>query len=117
MKIRVVLLSLVLAGSFVDAMFLVAQDSTETKSAEKEAKWQGHVVRINKDDSMIDIHGGPAPSNGARKIAYDSSTKWTKLGKAARMDEVKAGSFIIVLGHVQKNGVLQATRIDLRLPR
>jgi hypothetical protein len=33
------------------------------------------------------------------------------------MDEVKEGSFVIMLGHVDKSGILHATRVDLRLPR
>lgn len=66
---------------------------------------------------MIDINGGPAPSKTARKVAYDTTTEWTKLGKPAQMDEVKEGSFVILLGHTDEKGVLHATRIDLRLPR
>jgi hypothetical protein len=46
MKIRVVLLSLAVAGSFLSAMRVAAQDSTQTKAAEKEAKWQGHAESI-----------------------------------------------------------------------
>ena len=81
------------------------------------SKWQGHVVRIDKEHSMIDLHGGPAPSKASRKVSYDTSTEWTKLGKPGQMDEVKEGSFVIILGHVNEKGVLQASRIDLRLPR
>ena len=66
---------------------------------------------------MIDLRGGPAPSKASRKVAYDTSTEWTKLGKPGQMDEVKEGSFVIILGHVDEKGVLQASRIDLRLPR
>ncbi len=36
---------------------------------------------------------------------------------AAQQDEVKEGSFVILLGEVDDKGVLHATRIDLRLPR
>ena len=66
---------------------------------------------------MIDIRGGAAPSNDPRKVAYDSSTAWTKLGKPWGQDEVKEGSFVILLGHLDHEGVLHATRIDLRRPR
>jgi hypothetical protein len=52
-----------------------------------------------------------------RKIAYDSSTQWTKVGKPGQQDEVKEGSFVIVLGKLDDKGVLHATRVDLRLPR
>ncbi|MBZ5657927.1 MAG: hypothetical protein LAO56_21915 [Acidobacteriia bacterium] len=121
MKVSVTLFSLVLAGAVFAAVPAGAQqagaETKEAAAAKKETKWQGHVVRINKDESTIDIHGGPAPSNDARKVAFDSSTRWTKLGKHAQQSEVKEGSFVIVLGNVDDKGVLHATRIDLRLPR
>lgn len=120
MKISVTLLSLGLAGAIFAAAPAGAQQAAaekkEAPAAKKETKWQGHVVRIYKDLSTMDIHGGSAPSEDLRKVAYDSSTEWTKLGKPAQQDEVKEGSFVILLGHVEK-GVLHATRIDLRLPR
>lgn len=116
MKARMILLCVAVAVTMFSTAVLGAQDATEKKSA-KEAKWQGHVIRIDKEHSMIDIRGGAAPSNDLRKVEYDSSTEWTKLSKPSQMDEVKEGSFVIALGHVDKRGVLHATRIDLRLPR
>jgi hypothetical protein len=122
MKGSLTLLSLVLAGAVFVAMPASAnQAATDNKAApaaKKEAKWQGHVVRINKDESQMDIRGGVrGSSEDLRKVAYDSSTQWTKLGKPGQQDEVKEGSFVIVLGQVDDKGVLHATRIDLRLPR
>ena len=116
------LLSVVLAGALFAAMPLGAKQATsETKpapAAKKATKWQGHVIRIYKDLSQMDIRGGVnTRAEDLRKIAYDSSTEWTKLGKPGEMDQVKEGSFVIVVGHIDGNGVLHATRIDLRLPR
>ena len=116
------LLSVVLAGALFAAMPLGAKQATpETKpapAAKKETKWQGHVIRIYKDLSQMDIRGGvDTRAEDLRKIAYDSSTEWTKLGKPGEMDQVKEGSFVIVVGHIDGKGVLRATRIDLRLPR
>ena len=116
------LLAVVLAGAVFAAMPLGAKQATsETKpapTAKKATKWQGHVVRIYKDLSQMDIRGGVnTRAEDLRKIAYDSSTEWTKLGKPGEMDQVKEGSFVIVVGHVDDKGVLHATRIDLRLPR
>ena len=51
-----------------------------------------------------------------RTVHYDSSTKWTKRKQAAAMDEFKDGADVIALGKFDHNGVLQATRIDLRRP-
>jgi hypothetical protein len=121
MKGSLTLLSLVLAGAVFVAMPVSANQAAEKKeasAAKKETKWQGHVVRIYKDESQMDIRGGVnTRSEDLRKIAYDSSTEWTKLGKPGQKDEVKEGSFVIVLGHVDDKGTLHATRIDLRLPR
>ena len=120
MKGSLTFLSLVLAGAIFAAMPAGAnQAATETKApaAKKETKWQGSVIRIYKDQSQMDIRGGSAPSKDLRKIAYDNSTTWTKLGKPGQQDEVKEGSFVIVLGQVDDKGTLHASRIDLRLPR
>jgi hypothetical protein len=122
MKVPLSLLSLVLAGAVFAAMPAGAKQATaETKqapAAKKETKWQGHVVRIYKDLSQMDIRGGVnAHSEDVRKVAYDSATEWTKQGKPGQMDEVKEGSFVIILGQIDDKGVLRAKRIDLRLPR
>jgi len=119
MKGSLTLLSLVLAGAVFAAMPASArQAASETKAAPaaKETKAQGNVVRIYKDESQMDIRG-TTPSGTVRKVAYDSSTQWTKGGKPGQQDEVKEGSFVIVLGTVDDKGVLHATRVDLRLPR
>ena len=118
MKVPVILLSIALAGALLSAIPAGArQDAAASKAATKETKWQGHVVRIDKEHSMMDLRGGPAPSITARKVAYDDSTEWTKLSKPAQMDEVKESSFVIIVGHVDNKGVMHAKRIDLRLPR
>jgi hypothetical protein len=122
MKGSLTLLSLVLAGTVFAAMpasgRLAASQAKAAPAAEKETKWQGHVVRINKDESQMDIRGGVSGnSDDVRKVAYDSSTQWTKGGKPGQQDEVKEGSFVIVLGKVDDKGVLHATRVDLRMPR
>jgi Ni/Co efflux regulator RcnB len=119
MKIPAALLSVVLAAAvFVATPASANQAATEkTDTTKKENKWQGKVVRIDKDTSTIDIHGGAAPSETQRKIMYDASTHWTNGGKPGQQDDVKTGSFIIVIGTVDGDGVLHATRIDLRAPR
>jgi hypothetical protein len=119
MKGCLILLSLVFAGTiFAGIPASAKQAAAEDKAAaaKKETKWQGNVVRIYKDESQMDIRG-TTPAGEMRKIAYDSSTQWTKVGKPGQQDEVKEGSFVIVLGKLDDKGVLHATRVDLRLPR
>jgi hypothetical protein len=122
MKRSLILSALVLAGVVMAGYPISGQGGQqEKKPATKEAKetkWQGNIIRINKEESTIDLRGGMTNNDSdEKKIAYDSSTRWTKLGKPAEQSEFKEGSFIIVLGHVNDKGVLHATRIDLRLPR
>ena len=120
MKLAMLVVSLVFAG-IVIASHPISVDARQDKQAAqaKEAKWQGTVLRVSKDQSMIDIRGG-AGANAAdtRKIAYSASTQWTKGNKpGGDLADIKEGSFIIAVGHVDDKGVLQATRIDLRLPK
>jgi hypothetical protein len=119
MKLSAALLSLVLGGAVFTAIPAGAKQAAPEKkeAVKKEAKWQGTVIRISKDQSTIAIHGGPPPSEAQRTISYNDSTEWTKVGKPGKQEEVVEGSFVIVVGHVDDQGVLHARRIDLRLPR
>lgn len=116
MKVFSTLLFLVLAGAVFAAMPAGANQAAP--AAKKATKWQGNVVRIYKDLSQMDIRSDKsAESATLKKVAYDSSTEWTKLGKPGQQDDIKEGSFVIILGQVDDKGVLHAKRIDLRLPR
>jgi len=120
MKIALVVVSLVFAGIMMASHPISADARQEKKAAQtKETKWQGTVLRINKDQSMLDIRGGGTPNaTDTRQIAYSSSTQWTKGNKpGGDLADIKEGSFVIAVGQVDDKGVLQATRIDLRLPR
>jgi hypothetical protein len=122
MKVSLSLLSVVLAGAVLLAVPAGTRQATaeaaQAPAAKKETKWQGSVIRISKDSSQLDIRGGiNSNASDERKISYDNSTEWTNLGKPGKMEDVKEGSFVIVLGQVDDKGVLHATRIDLRKPR
>jgi len=74
-------------------------------------RWHGIIVRINKDQSTLDVRKG----NIEKKIHFDSSTKWTRGTKTIDMSEFKEGADVICLGTFEKgNVVMNATRIDLR---
>lgn len=124
MKLALTLLALLYVGVTLNTQPVSAnagrQEQKETsKKKEKERKWQGTVLRVYEDQSKLDIRGGEtASANDVRTIAFDSSTEWTKLNKpGGKQSDVKTGSFVIVLGHVDDKGVMHATRIDLRLER
>lgn len=119
MKVSKTLLSLALAGAAFMAIpvraFQAPADQKAAPAAAKTTKWQGNVIRVDPDHSMITIKGGVPPSSDTRQVSYSDSTVWTKVGKPLdQHNEVKEGSFVILLGNVDSNGVLQATRIDLR---
>ena len=65
MKVSVTLLSLALAGAVLSAVPAGAQEAAagekNAQASKKETKWQGHVIRIDKDHSMIDLRGGSPP--------------------------------------------------------
>jgi hypothetical protein len=115
MKFSVILLTFVFVGAVFAGQGTSANGDKKAAAADaKESRWQGHIVRINKDKSTLSVRGGQGTE---REIVYDSSTQWTKQGKPAELSEFKEGSFVIVLGHPGDKGVFHATRIDLRLPR
>jgi hypothetical protein len=118
MKLSVILLALVFMGVAFAGQTNAPGDKKEATADTKEARWQGHIVRINKDNSSLSVRGGQKNMESMeRQIFYDSSTEWTKQGKPADQSEFKEGSFVIVLGHPDDKGVFHATRIDLRQPR
>jgi hypothetical protein len=114
----VLFVSIVLVAQSKSTTDSSKQDKAESATTAKQDRWQGHILRINKDKSTIDVRGGRKNLDQTqRTIQYDESTEWTKLGKPAQMSEFKEGSFVIVLGQSDKKGSFHASRIDLRLPR
>src|SRR5260370_13231617 len=102
MKGCLILLSLVFAGAvFAGIPASAKQAAAEDKAAaaKKETKWQGNVVRIYKDESQMDIRG-TTPAGEMRKIAYDTSTHWTKVGKPGQQEDGNASSVLILLGQL-----------------
>ena len=120
MKLFLIVLTLMLAIP-VFAQDTPAKDNSpdmKMSSSKKDVRWQGHLLRINKDASTLVVRGGMKNNEDfERTIAYDDSTKWTKQGKPADQSEFKDGSFVIVSGHSDDKKVLHADRVDLRQPR
>jgi len=115
MKLFLVFLSAILLGT---AVAQTASDKKGSAADSQEARWQGHIVRVNKSASSLAIRGGMKNMESTeRQVFYDSSTEWTKQGKPADQSEFKEGSFVIAVGHVDDKGVFHATRVDLRAPR
>ncbi len=119
MRLLTAMLVLCFAGMLLEVQPLSAGRGEQgAPAAAKESKWQGTIIHMLKDQSMMEIRGG-ATANDTHmlKVAFDGSTEWTKQSKPAEQSEFKEGSFVIVLGKIDEKGVLHASRIDLRLPR
>lgn len=118
-RVSGILLTVVFLGTLCVAQ-TASTSKTHTKKATsaKEARWQGHIVRISKNNSTMSIRGGMGNMESTeRQISYDSATEWTKLGKPAKLSDFTDGAFVIVLGKIDHKGVFHASRVDLRLPR
>ena len=111
-RVLVLAMLAVVAGIGFAARGAVAQEKKAKSATQKEARWHGIIIRSDKDASTLTVRKGTID----RTVHYDSSTKWTKRKQAAAMDEFKDGADVIALGKFDHNGVLQATRIDLRRP-
>jgi hypothetical protein len=119
MRLVTIVLALCFAGMLLEVQPMSARPGKQaTPAAAKETKWQGTIIHMLKDQSMMDIRGGATANDSHMlKVAFDSSTQWTKQSKPAEQSEFKEGSFVIVLGKIDDKGILHASRIDLRLPR
>jgi len=101
-KAMVILLAAVFAAAGLTTQKATAQEKQEKKektaAAAKETRWHGTLVRINKDQSTLDVRRG----RFERRIYYDSSTKWTEGKKALEMSEFKDGADVICLEAIAK---------------
>jgi hypothetical protein len=88
----------------------VAQEP-QAKPATTQLRWHGLIIRINKDQSNMDVRKGTIE----KKIFFDSSTQWTK-GKEVLpdMSQFKEGSDVICIGKPGPKGEFQATRVQLQ---
>src|SRR5579864_8989307 len=119
MRLSAIAVVLAIVGTVGVGQLSATTNSDQSKKASsKESRWQGSIIRVDKKDSRLIVRGGQANMESIeRQIYYDNSTEWTKQGQPATQDEFKEGSFVIVLGNVNKKGVFHARRIDLRQPR
>jgi Ni/Co efflux regulator RcnB len=112
-KVLVILLAAVFAAAGLTTQKATAQEKQEKKTAAaaKQARWHGRIVRMNKDQSTLDVRR----QHIEKTISYDSSTKWTEGTKAVEMSEFKETDDVICLGTYDEKGKFHATRIDRRV--
>lgn len=96
-----------------------AAASDKAEKPAKQARWEGIVVRTNKDQSTITVR--KAGSSMERDIHYDSSTKFTAQEHASKKvteidpSQIKEEDRVICLGTYDKNKDFHATLISKRL--
>jgi hypothetical protein len=116
-KLLVLLLTSVLTFPLATAGF--AQDAPAKEKAAKEARWEGHVIRSNADQSKLTVR--KVGSSEEKFVEYDSSTLWVSQEhgnpKTNNIDasQVKDGDRVICTGAWDKDGVLHAKLISKRL--
>ena len=93
-KVTVILLFAAFAVVGLAAHVAVANGQEKAAAAPKESRWHGQIMRINTNESTMDVRKGDIE----RKVHFDSSTKWTEGTKAIDMSEFKEGEDVICLG-------------------
>lgn len=125
------LLTLCVGCVFGFSLLLFAQEASKSDEGKmsaaadkaekpaKQARWEGIVIRTNKDQSTITVR--KAGSSVERDIHYDSSTKFTAQEHASKKvtdidpSQIKEEDRVIVLGNYDKDGNLHATLVSKRL--
>jgi biopolymer transport protein ExbD len=114
-KLLILLFAFVVTIPLARAVF--AQEAAA--QAKKEARWEGRVVRSNKDLSTLTVR--KAGSTLEKTVKYDASTKWVSQYHADKKinnidaSQVKDEDYVICLGTWDKDNALHATQISKRL--
>ncbi len=118
-----VLLVVILAGTVLTTAVVAqesgAMDSAQSGKKHKQARWEGIIVRSNKEKKMLTVR--QRSSNVEKEVAYDDSTRWTSQEHGSKKvndidaSQVSDNDRVICLGSYDKSGVLHATLISKRL--
>ncbi len=73
---------------------------------------EGTIQSINKDKSMVMVKQG-GTVNPVWQVTYDAKTKITMLNKPGKLEDLKDGMRVIVLGKAEKE-TMAASRIEIR---
>ena len=130
-KILILLFTSLLAFSLSIAVFAQEAPKNEeakgtpaqgkTGKAAKQARWEGIVVRSNKDESTLTVR--KRSSVDQIIVHYDSSTQWTYQEHGSKNfvsidpSQVKDNDRVICLGTYDKKGTFHATLISKRAPK
>ncbi len=116
-KLLTLMLTSVLAWPLSTAVF--AQEAPAKVKAEKESRWEGVIIRSDKDKSTLTVR--KVGSSIEKIVVYDSSTKWVSQEHGSKKvndidaSQVKDNDRVICKGTYNKDSVLRATLISKRL--
>lgn len=126
MKKLLGVLSFACVLAFLPSILLSAQDKPEDakaapagEKATKSGRWEGMVVRSNKDNHTLTVRR--RGSSVEKTVEYDSSTKWKSQEHGSKKvndidpSQVSDNDRVICVGSWDKKGVLHATLISKRL--
>ena len=88
------------------------KEGEKAKATAKEDRLDGTVHMMDAATKMITVR--TRGKTEQRQVMYDDKTAFTFRNKAAKLEEVKEGRRVIVLGKINDKNVLVATRIDVR---
>jgi hypothetical protein len=112
-KVIVILLFAVFAVVGLAYHNMVANGQEKEAATAKQMRWSGHIVRIDNENSFIDVRN---PQGAVKRIYWDSATTWSKLNKpVSDHSEFKEEARVICIGKPGEKGAFVATRIDLRV--
>jgi hypothetical protein len=116
-KLLTLLFMSVLAFPLATSLF--AQEPPAPTKPAKESRWEGVVIRSDKDHSTLTVR--KVGSTLERTIQYDSSTRWVSQEHGSKKvndidaSQVKDGDRVICRGTFEKGAALHATLISKRL--
>jgi hypothetical protein len=96
-----------------------APEAGAQDKAAKEARWEGVIIRSDKDKSTLTVR--KVGSALEKTVVYDSSTKWVSQEHGSKKvndidsSQVKDNDRVICQGTYDKDSVLHATLISKRL--
>jgi len=112
-KVMVVLLLALIAVVGLNVVAYGQEKPEKPAASASQMRWSGHIVRIDNDNSFMDIRN---PQGAVKRVYWDSSTIWSKLNKPVTdHSEFKEEARVICIGKAGEKDKFMATRIDLRV--
>lgn len=106
-----VVMILVLSLTLVLGVGLYAQVKKDSKTGQD--RLEGTIQTLDKAKSTLTIVQSGPSTKPTWHIVYNDTTKFTARNKPSKVDALKEGQRVIVLGKYEKD-VMTATRIDTR---